>query len=314
MNPAVNRIGLPRDAYKGGKSTLCPGCGHDAVTASIVKVLWECGVEPHRLAKMSGIGCSSKTPGYFSSGSWAFNACHGRMPPVATGAVVANRTLLALGVSGDGDTASIGLGHFVHAIRRNVPLCYVVEDNGVYGLTKGQFSATADRGAVLRSGEVNPFEPVDVCTLALELGCGFVARSFAADKVQLEAILKAALSFRGTAVVDVISPCVTFNDHEGSTRSYAFGRENENAVVEVGYVQPWELPPVSVPPGEVRDVPLPDGSRVRIRAVEEGFDTADAASAWRRLREARGRGEFLTGIFHLVPGRPTFDETLELVE
>ncbi|MCK6480449.1 MAG: 2-oxoacid:ferredoxin oxidoreductase subunit beta [Planctomycetaceae bacterium] len=314
MTAKVNRIGLPQDAYKGGKSTLCPGCGHDAVTASLIRVLFESGVEPWRLAKMSGIGCSSKTPGYFSSGSWAFNACHGRMPPVATGAVVANRTLLPLGVSGDGDTASIGLGHFVHALRRNVPLCYVVENNGVYGLTKGQFSATADRGAKLRGGEENTFEPVDVCTLALELGCGFVARSFAADKRQLETLLKAALSFPGTSVLDVVSPCVTFNDHEGSTRSYAWGREREHPVVEVGFVPHWEAPEVEIPAGEVREVPLPDGSLVRIRKVEEGFDTADAAGAWRRLREARARGEFLTGLFHLATGRPTFVEGLDLVE
>jgi 2-oxoglutarate ferredoxin oxidoreductase subunit beta len=310
----TNRIGLPQDAYKGGKSTLCQGCGHDAITASIVKVLWETGVEPARLAKMSGIGCSSKTPGYFSSGSWAFNACHGRMPPVATGALAANRTLLPFGVSGDGDTASIGLGHFVHAIRRNVPLCYVIENNGVYGLTKGQFSATADRGSKLRTGEVNHYEPVDCCTLALELGCGFVARSFAADKRQLEAILKAALSFRGTSVLDVISPCVTFNNHEGSTKSYDYGRENETPVVEVGFVPPWETAVVEIPAGEVRSVEMPDGSRVDIRKIEEGFDTSDPALAWGRLRAAREKGEFLTGLFHLRTGRPAFDEMLGLVD
>jgi 2-oxoglutarate ferredoxin oxidoreductase subunit beta len=312
--PKRNRLGLAVDAYKGSKSTLCQGCGHDAITASLVKVLWETGTDPARLAKMSGIGCSSKTPAYFSAGSWAFNACHGRMPPVATGAVVANRSLLPLGVSGDGDTASIGIGHFVHAIRRNVPLCYVVEDNGVYGLTKGQFSATADAGARLRTGETNPHGPVDVCTLAMELGCGFVARSFAADKRQLEAILAAALAFRGTAVVDVLSPCVTFNNHEGSTRSYDWGREREKPVVEVGFVPAWETVEVEVPPGEAREVALPDGSRIRLRALEEGFDTADALAAGRRLREARAKGEFLTGIFHLDPRRPAFDEVLGLVD
>jgi 2-oxoglutarate ferredoxin oxidoreductase subunit beta len=312
--PKANRLGLEVAAYKGLKSTLCMGCGHDAITASLVRVLWECGIEPERLAKMSGIGCSSKTPAYFSAGSWGFNACHGRMPPVATGALVANRSLIPLGVSGDGDTASIGLGHFIHAIRRNVPLCYVVENNGVYGLTKGQFSATADMGSRLKSGEENRAEPVDCCTLALEFGCGFVARAFAADKKQLESILKAALSYRGTSVVDVISPCVTFNNHEGSTKSYDWGREHEKAVVEAGFVPAWETVEVEVPPGEAREVALPDGSRVRLRSLEAGFDTSDAVAAWKRLREARAAGEFLTGLFHLVPGKPAFDRALDLVD
>jgi 2-oxoglutarate ferredoxin oxidoreductase subunit beta len=310
----VNRIGLAPDVYRGLKSTLCLGCGHDAITASLVKVLWESGIDPARLAKMSGIGCSSKTPAYFSSTSWAVNSCHGRMPPIATGAVLANRTLLPLGVSGDGDTASIGLGHFSHAIRRNVPLVYVVENNGVYGLTKGQFSATSDRGARLRSGETNPYEPVDCCTLAIELGCGFVARGFAADKKQLEPLLRAALAYRGFAVVDVVSPCVTFNNHESSTKSYDWGRGHEHPVVEVGFVPPWQVPDVEVPAGEARTVPMPDGSKVVIRRLEEGFDTSDAEKAWGRLRRARAKGEFLTGLFHLKTGRPAFDETLGLVE
>jgi len=312
--PPRNRIGLPLDSYKGAKSTLCQGCGHDAITASLVRVLWEAGIEPRLLAKMSGIGCSSKTPAYFSSGSWAVNACHGRMPPVATGSVVANRSLLPLGVSGDGDTASIGLGHFAHAIRRNVPLCYVVENNGVYGLTKGQFSATSDRGSRLKSGETNRSEAVDVCTLAMELGCGFVARTFAADKRQLDSVLRAALAWRGTAVVDVISPCVTFNNHDGSTKSYDWGRENEKPVVEVGWVPAWEIRDVEIPEGDVRAVDMPDGSRVLLRKLEEGFDTSDAESARRRLHVAREKGEFLTGVFHLRTGRATFVESLGLVE
>ena len=310
---ARNRLGLAQDAYKGAKSTLCQGCGHDAITASLVRAIWEVGIEPERLAKMSGIGCSSKTPAYFSSGSWAVNACHGRMPPVATGAVVANRSLLPLGVSGDGDTASIGLGHFAHAIRRNVSLIYVIENNGVYGLTKGQFSATADRGSKLKSGEMNRADAVDCCTLALELGCGFVARSFAADKKQLEGILKAALSWRGTAVVDVISPCVTFNNHDGSTKSYDWGKENEKPVVEVGWVAPWETKEIDIPAGESRTVDMPDGSRVTLRKLEADFDTSDADLARRRLTEARHKGEFLTGLFHLRPGRPTFNEGLGIV-
>ena len=309
----VNHIGLPLDAYKGAKSTLCQGCGHDAITASLVKVLWESGIEPRLVAKMSGIGCSSKTTAYFSGGSWAVNAVHGRMPSVATGALVANRTLRPVGVSGDGDTASIGIGQFVHALRRNLPILYVIENNGVYGLTKGQFSATADRGSRLKSGEENHYEPVDCCTLAIELGCGFVARSFAADKRQLEAILRTALSYRGAAVVDVVSPCVTFNNHEGSTRSYDWGREREKPVVEVGFVPSWETVEVEIPEGEARAVAMPDGSRVTIRKLEAGFDTSDASVAWKRLREARAKGEFLTGLFHLETGRPTLDETLGLV-
>ena len=311
---ALNHRGLPMDSYKGGKSTLCQGCGHDAITASIVKVLWESGVEPHLVAKMSGIGCSSKTTAYFSGGSWAVNAVHGRMPSVATGALVANRSLLPIGVSGDGDTASIGMGQFVHALRRNVPLLYIVENNGVYGLTKGQFSATADIGSRLKSGDVNPYEAIDLCTLAIELGCGFVARGFAADKRQLDGLLHAALAYRGTAVVDVVSPCVTFNNHEGSTRSYDWGREREKPVVEVGFVPAWEIPEVDIPEGEARSVDMPDGSRVVIRKLEPGFDTSDPAAAWMRLREARTKREFLTGLFHLRTGHPTLDETLDLVD
>src|SRR5678816_873791 len=220
--PKTNRIGLQVIDYRGGKTTLCAGCGHNAISERIVDAMYEMGVGPERVAKFSGIGCSSKSPAYFMSRSHSFNSVHGRMPSVATGAMLANRKLICIGVSGDGDTASIGIGQFVHLMRRNLPIIYIIEDNGVYGLTKGQFSATADLGSKLKTGVVNELPPIDLCGLAIELGCGFVARSFAGDPKQLVALLKAALSHEGTAVLDVISPCVTFNNHEGSTKSYKF--------------------------------------------------------------------------------------------
>jgi 2-oxoglutarate ferredoxin oxidoreductase subunit beta len=311
---AKNRLGLAQDVYKGAESTLCNGCGHDAITASLLKTLWEMGVEPHRIAKMSGIGCSSKTTAYFVGSAWGFNAVHGRMPSVATGALLANRTLIPVGVSGDGDTASIGLGQFAHLIRRNLPILYVIENNGVYGLTKGQFSATADRGSKSKWGLENEMEPIDCCGLAVELGCGFVARSFAADKKQLEQVLRAAIAYRGTALVDVISPCVTFNNHPGSTKSYDWGREHATHIHEVGFVAPWEQPPVEVPEGEARTVPMPGGGSVILRKVGADFDPTDAHAASRLLRESREKGEFLTGIFHLRSGEATFDEQLHLVD
>jgi 2-oxoglutarate ferredoxin oxidoreductase subunit beta len=311
---AQNRLGLGLDTYKGAESTLCNGCGHDAITASLVKTLWEMGVEPHTIAKMSGIGCSSKTTAYFVSNSWGFNAVHGRMPSVATGALLANRTLRSVGVSGDGDTASIGLGQFAHLIRRNVPIMYVIENNGVYGLTKGQFSATADRGSKSKWGLENEMEPIDCCGLAIELGCGFVARSFAADKKQLEQVLRAALSFRGTALVDVISPCVTFNNHPGSTKSYDWGREHAQHIHEVGFVAPWEQPTPEIPEGEATRIPMPNGGTIVLRKVDGSFDATDALAAARLLRQSREKGEFLTGIFHVNNGEPAFDEQLRLVD
>src|SRR5438270_530026 len=236
----VNRLGFTMADYKGAESTLCAGCGHDAITSQIIKAFYEYGVEPHLVAKLSGIGCSSKTPAYFLSKSHGFNSVHGRMPAVATGVMLANKSLISIGVSGDGDTASIGMGQFVHLLRRNVPMIYIIENNGVYGLTKGQFSATADLGSKAKSGVVNELTPVDLCGLAIELGCGFVARSFAGDPKQLVALLKAALSHQGTALLDVISPCVTFNNHEGSTKSYKYMQEHEEAITEVGFVPHFE--------------------------------------------------------------------------
>src|SRR3979409_80221 len=225
--PKTNRIGLSVLEYKGGKTTLCAGCGHNAISERIIDAMYEMGVQPERVAKLSGIGCSSKSPAYFMNRAHSFNSVHGRMPSVATGAMLANKNLIALGVTGDGDTVSIGAGQFVHLMRRNLPIIYIIEDNGCYGLTKGQFSATADMGAVLKKGQVNEFETIDVCGLAIELGATFVARSFSGDGKQLVPLLEAAFAHTGTAVLDIISPCVTFNDHVGSTKSYAYVKEHD---------------------------------------------------------------------------------------
>src|SRR5216684_4514547 len=229
----INRIGLEVLNYKGGKTTLCAGCGHNAISERIVECFYELGVEPWRVAKFSGIGCSSKSPAYFLSSAHGFNAVHGRMPAIATGAILANRNILGIGVSGDGDTASIGLGEFMHLMRRNLPLIYIIEDNGVYGLTKGQFSATADLGSKLKTGVLNDLPPMDLCALAVELGCGFVARGYAGDPKQMVNILKAAVAHDGLAVIDVISPCVTFNNHDGSTKGYAYSKEHDELLHQI---------------------------------------------------------------------------------
>src|SRR3979411_144647 len=238
--PKTNRIGLQVLDYKGGKTTLCAGCGHNAISERIVEAMYEMGVQPERVAKLSGIGCSSKSPAYFMNRSHSFNAVHGRMPSVATGAMLANRNLVSLGVSGDGDTASIGIGQFVHLMRRNLPIIYIIEDNGVYGLTKGQFSATADLGSKLKTGVINDLPPIDTCALAIQLGATLVGRSFSGDKRQLGAMLKAALTHKGTLMLDVVLPCVTFNDHEGSTKSYKYVKAHEEPLPEVSFLQSFE--------------------------------------------------------------------------
>jgi 2-oxoglutarate ferredoxin oxidoreductase subunit beta len=313
-SPATNRLGLTKQDYVGAKSTLCPGCGHDAITGQIIQASWELGLEPHRVAKLSGIGCSSKTPAYFLSGSWGFNSVHGRAATVATGAALANRSLINLLVSGDGDSMSIGMGHLVHLMRRNVPLVYILENNGVYGLTKGQFSATADIGSALKHGAVNEFPPVDPCTLAMELGCGFVARSFSGNPRQLATILKAAMVHQGTALIDVISPCVSFNNHDLSTKSYKYAKEKEAPLQELGFVSAYTLEPVEIPPGEAREVQFPDGSRLTFRTLHEGYDPSDRLGAMKLLHEAKEKGEFLTGILHIRTDKPTIQDYLRLVE
>ena len=312
--PRTNRIGLALADYKGAKSTLCAGCGHNAISERILEALYDMGVPPERVAKFSGIGCSSKSPAYFLSRSHAFNALHGRMPSVATGALLANRTLIGLGVSGDGDTASIGIGQFVHLMRRNLPMIYIIEDNGVYGLTKGQFSATADVGSKQKTGTVNELPPIDTCALAIQLGATFVGRSFSGDKKQLSAMLKAAIAHRGAVMLDVVSPCVTFNDHEGSTKSYAYMKDHDEPLHEIGFIPAYEDIAVEYEPGTAIDVTMHDGSRLTLRKLEEGYDPRDAVLAVRRLMEARERDEVLTGVLYVDTSAPTFLDQLRLVD
>jgi 2-oxoglutarate/2-oxoacid ferredoxin oxidoreductase subunit beta len=310
----TNRIGLTLADYQGGKSTLCAGCGHNAISERLLSTMFELGIKPERVAKLSGIGCSSKSPAYFMSRAHSFNTLHGRMPSVATGALLANRTLIALGVSGDGDTASIGIGQFVHLVRRNLPLVYVIEDNGVYGLTKGQFSATADVGSTLKTGVVNELPPIDTCLLALQLGATFVGRSFSGDKKQLSAMLKAAVAHRGTAVLDVISPCVAFNDHEGSTKSYAYTKDHEEPLHELSFVPVFEDIGVEYDAGTTVEVRLHDGSRLHLHKLEESYDPRQKASAVQRILAAQAQGEVLTGILYLNTESPTFLDMLEMTE
>jgi 2-oxoglutarate/2-oxoacid ferredoxin oxidoreductase subunit beta len=314
--PKVNRLGLPVATYQGAKSTLCLGCGHDVITNTIVSAFWEMGVEPYRVAKFSGIGCSSKTTNYFLNGAWGFNAVHGRMPAIATGAMLANRQLIGIGVSGDGDTAAIGMGQFVHLLRRNVPMLYLVENNGVYGLTKGQFSPTADYGSKLKSGVVNDLPSIDLCTLAIEMGCGFVARSFSADRKQLLQILRAAVAHRGLALIDIISPCVTFNDHPGSTKSYDYGRSHEEPLHELGFVSQWDKAEqeVDVPAGETMDVDMPNGGKIRIKKLARDFDPRNKSAALTLLRECTEKQEFLTGLFYVAPETKTLLDLMDLGE
>jgi 2-oxoglutarate/2-oxoacid ferredoxin oxidoreductase subunit beta len=312
--PKVNRIGLPIVDYRGGKTTLCPGCGHNAISERIIDAMYEMGVQPERVMKMSGIGCSSKSPAYFMSRSHSFNSVHGRMPSVTTGAVLANHTMMALGVSGDGDTASIGIGQFVHLMRRNLPMIYIIEDNGVYGLTKGQFSATADIGSKLKTGVINDLPAIDTCALAIQLGATFVGRSFSGDKKQLLSMLKAAIAHKGTVMLDVISPCVTFNDHEGSTKSYKFMQENDEPINEIGFVASFDDIDVDYDSGQVYEVQMHDGSSLRLRKLHEDYDPTDKAQAVRTLMEADQREEILTGVFYIDTQKPTFNELLNLVD
>ena len=300
--------------YKGGKTTLCAGCGHNSISERIVEAFYDLGVNPYTVAKFSGIGCSSKSPAYFLGLSHGFNGVHGRMPAIATGAMLANRTLLGLGVTGDGDTASIGLGQFMHMVRRNIPLIYVIENNGVYGLTKGQFSATADLGSTLKTGLANDLPPFDCCALALKWGATFVARSFSGDKKQLQAIMKTAIAHRGLSVIDVISPCVTFNDHTGSTKSYSYMKDHEEVLQELDFVPFFEDISVEIPEGEVRDVQMHDGSHLRIRKLQRDFDVTDRFKALQALEETEARGEVLTGVLYLNTSKPTFLDLLNLVD
>jgi 2-oxoglutarate ferredoxin oxidoreductase subunit beta len=310
----VNRIGLEPAAYKGNKSTLCAGCGHNAISERIIEAFYEMGVEPHRVAKLSGIGCSSKSPAYFLRSTHGFNAVHGRMPSVATGTLLANRSLIAIGVSGDGDTASIGIGQFVHLMRRNLPLIYIIEDNGCYGLTKGQFSATADKGSVLKNGVVNDLPPIDTCALAIQLGATYVARSFSGDKKQLLALLQGAIGHRGTAMLDVISPCVTFNDHEGSTKSYGYVKDHDAPVGDITFVPFFDDITVDYDEGTTTHVTLHDGSRMLLKKLDRDYDPTNKLEASRVLTESHDRGEVVTGLFYVNTEQPNFIDLLNVVD
>jgi 2-oxoglutarate/2-oxoacid ferredoxin oxidoreductase subunit beta len=309
-----NRIGLEVSSYRGSKTTLCAGCGHNAITERIIDAFFEMGVDPKRVLKLSGIGCSSKSPAYFLNPSHGFNSVHGRMPSVATGAMLANKNMLAIGVSGDGDTGAIGIGQFVHLMRRNLPLIYIIEDNGCYGLTKGQFSPTADIGSKAKNGVVNDLPPIDTCALAIELGASFVARSFSGDKKQLSSVLKAAIAHRGTSMIDVISPCVTFNDHEGSTKSYAYVKDHDEPLGEISFVPFFEDISVEYEAGATTDVKMHDGSRLILRKVAEDYNPTDKLSALHLLHDTMRRGEFATGVIYIEPDKDDFVEMLNLVE
>jgi 2-oxoglutarate ferredoxin oxidoreductase subunit beta len=312
--PKINRLGLAVLDYRGGRTTLCAGCGHNAISERIIDAFYEMGVRPERVAKMSGIGCSSKSPAYFMARAHSFNSVHGRMPSVTTGAVLANRTLMALGVSGDGDTASIGIGQFVHLMRRNLPIIYIIEDNGVYGLTKGQFSATADLGSTLKTGTVNELPPIDTCELAISLGATFVGRSFSGDKRQLHAMLKAAISHNGTVLLDVVSPCVTFNDHEGSTKSYKYAKDHDEPLQEINFIPVFEDIAVEYDPGTTVEVTMHDGSRLRLRKLEEDYDPTNKTRAITRLHDAKEKGEMLTGVLYVNTQSPTFLDMLHITD
>ena len=298
---ATNKLGFTHRDYEGRISTLCAGCGHDSISAALIQACFELDIEPHRVAKMSGIGCSSKTPDYFLGQSHGFNAVHGRMPSVLTGANLANRELIYLGVSGDGDSASIGLGQFVHCVRRGVNMVYICENNGVYGLTKGQFSATADKGSKSKGGEINADSPIDLVSLALMLGASFVARSFSGDKKQLVPLIRAAISHQGSAILDIISPCVTFNNHAGSTKSFDFVRDHNEAVNRIDFVPAKKEITVDYEPGTTEVVRQHDGSVLKLAKLHPDYDPSNRAAALAYLQERHAAGEIVTGLLYLDP-------------
>jgi 2-oxoglutarate ferredoxin oxidoreductase subunit beta len=305
----TNAIGLSKKDYDGAPSTLCKGCGHNSIASQIVQVGFELNLRPHQVIKLSGIGCSSKSPGYFWGMSHGFNALHGRMPSVSTGALMANHSLRAIGVSGDGDTGSIGMGQFKHLMRRNVRMVYIVENNGVYGLTKGQFSATADEGLQLKYAGQNEFPPIDLCMEAIIAGCGFVARSFAGDAKQVRELVKAALSHRGTAVLDIISPCVAFNNEDDSPKSYGYGTKHEKPLHELGFVpHAEEISIEPLAPGEFRLVRLHDGSHISLRNLDSVYDPTNRLAALERLQRAQETREFITGLIYYNPDRLSLAE------
>ena len=310
----VNALGLEKTAYKGGVSTLCRGCGHDSISSRIIDAAYDLGLEQHRIIKLSGIGCSSKSPAYFLGQSHGLNGLHGRMPTLATGAMMANHSLLAIGVSGDGDTGSIGLSPYKHMMRRNVPMVYIIENNGVYGLTKGQFSATADEGQKLKYAGTNPFPSLDLCVEAIVAGAGFVARSFAGDAKQVRELLKAAMNYKGTAVLDIISPCVTFNNDPESNKSYDYGKDKEAPLHDIAFIQQYDEISVDYEPGSVQEVKMHDGPTILLRKLEEGYDPTDRMAALARLEAAREKQEFITGLLYYDEHRQTLDELEHVVD
>ena len=314
-HPALptNKLGFTRRDYEGRVSTLCAGCGHDSISAAIVQACFEIDLEPHRLAKLSGIGCSSKTPDYFLSASHGFNTVHGRMPSVLTGANLANRELIYLGVSGDGDSASIGLGQFAHAMRRGVNMAYIVENNGVYGLTKGQFSATADKGSKSKKGAVNSDSGIDLVAMALQLGATFVGRSFSGDKDQLVPLIKAALTHKGAAFIDVLSPCVAFNNHKGSTKSFDWVREHNEAVNRLDVILGRSPVTAAYAPGSLVEVAQHDGSILMLRKVARDYDATDRVKAMAYLHERQAVGEIVTGLLYVDPGSEDLHDALATV-
>ena len=315
MSIKLNVIDLEKSEYDGGKSSLCPGCGHDQISKVIIQAAWENGIPPDKIAKMSGIGCSSKTPAYFLGQSHGFNTVHGRMPSVTTGAAMANKNLMYIGVSGDGDTASIGVGQFIHAIRRNLNMVYIIENNGVYGLTKGQYSATMELGSKKRKGTANEQPPIDLCKMAINLGCGFVARSFSGAKKQLTALIKAAMSHKGMAVIDVISPCVTFANNDDSSRSYGYVKDNDEPLHLVDYIPHFTpIAEVDIPEGQYQDIEMFDGSTLRLETVSDDYDPGNAVTALAAIHEAEQQKKHVTGLLHYIPDIPTTDEVQKLVD
>src|SRR5574341_2186557 len=309
-----NKLNLLEKDYDGAPSTMCRGCGHDAISASVQRAYFESSIDPRRVVKLSGIGCSSKTPAYFLSQSFGFNAVHGRMSAVATGANLANNTLIPIGVSGDGDTAAIGLGNFCHMMRRNVNITYIVENNGVYGLTKGQFSATADKGSVMKGGKINDIPAIDICELAIILGATYVARSFSGDRKQLAPLIQGALSHKGSAILDVISPCVTFNNHEGSTKSLKYVKGHLDPIHDIDFIPAYENIEVDYKKGTDQAVELHDGSRIILHKLSDSYDPTSRMQALQTIHAAVAEGKFLTGLIYYDPNRLEFAEELNLCE
>jgi len=308
----TNRVNLTEKDYEGAPSTMCRGCGHDAISASVMRAFYDSSVDPRKVVKLSGIGCSSKTPAYFLSQSFGFNAVHGRMSAVATGANLANHTLIPIGVSGDGDTAAIGLGNFCHMMRRNVNITYIVENNGVYGLTKGQFSATADKGSVMKGGKINDMPALDIAELAIVLGATYVARSFSGDRKQLAPLIEGALAHKGSAILDVISPCVTFNNHEGSTKSLKYVKEHLDPIHDVDFIPSYENIEADYKPGTDHMVTMHDGSRILLHKLHEDYDPTNRMQAMQMIHASVAEGKFLTGLIYYDPNRPDFAAELGL--